>query len=510
MTRPGSLLWFARHEMRVQWRDLDAMLSGGRSTHYRALIIVVLTIAIIGHLFARILVGPWASGGIAANAHTLAQLTGTGILFATMSLSQAMESVTRAYYTRHDLDLILSSPASPERLFTIRTATIALTTAVMTGILAAPFINILILYDGAHWLAAYAMIIAISVLTTALAVVIVLALFRLIGAKRTRLVAQILAALIGAALIVGIQIAVILSSGETMPISQVLSGHIARMAPQPENLVWLPARAAMGNLPALAICLVISLGIGWFAIRLSAPSFASLASASSAQPQGRVIQKRVKAFSYRSQAQILRRKEWLLLWRDPWLLSQSLMQLFYLLPPAILLWMNYGSSGGTLPIVIAIVVMACGQLAGGLAWLTISGEDAHDLVATAPITRRRLYQAKIEAVIGAIAVPIAPICIAIAFLNPTQALIALAGLLLAAGSAIFIQLMFRTRARRAQFARRQTASRIATILEALVSITWAGSTGIAAANLFVGAVAALPALIIVFAIWLVRRKHQIS
>jgi ABC-2 type transport system permease protein len=37
--------------------------------------------------------------------------------------------------------------------------------------------------------------------------------------------------------------------------------------------------------------------------------------------------------------------------------------------------------------------MAAGQLAGGLAWLSISGEDAPDLVATAPIGSRRILWA---------------------------------------------------------------------------------------------------------------------
>jgi hypothetical protein len=44
------------------------------------------------------------------------------------------------------------------------------------------------------------------------------------------------------------------------------------------------------------------------------------------------------------------------------------------------------------------VLMAAGQLTGGLAWLAISGEDAPDLIATAPLTARQVVQAKIEAV----------------------------------------------------------------------------------------------------------------
>ena len=99
-----------------------------------------------------------------------------------------------------------------------------------------------------------------------------------------------------------------------------------------------------------------------------------------------------------TQRQALRAKEWKLLARDPWLLSQTLMQILYLLPPALFLWVSYGEAAGSLVVVVPVVVMAAGQLAGGLAWLAISGEDAHDLVVTAPIQPRAVLLAKIEAV----------------------------------------------------------------------------------------------------------------
>ncbi len=43
-------------------------------------------------------------------------------------LSQAMESVTRAFYARSDLDLILSSPVVARRVFAVRIAAMALST----------------------------------------------------------------------------------------------------------------------------------------------------------------------------------------------------------------------------------------------------------------------------------------------------------------------------------------------------------------------------------------------
>ena len=80
-----------------------------------------------------------------------------------------------------------------------------------------------------------------------------------------------------------------------------------------------------------------------------------------------VIGSRAESFStmYRvaSPRTALRRKEWLLLRRDPWLASQTLMQILYLLPPAILLWRTFEAGGGALNLLVPVLVMAAGQLA---------------------------------------------------------------------------------------------------------------------------------------------------
>src|SRR5258705_11501750 len=100
-----------------------------------------------------------------------------------------------------------------------------------------------------------------------------------------------------------------------------------------------------------------------------------------------------------SRQQALRRKEFVLLRRDPWLVSQTLMQLLYLLRPALLLWRSFADSSLAIVLITPVIVMAAGRLAGGLAWLTISGEDAADLVATAPLPASRVIRAKIEGVL---------------------------------------------------------------------------------------------------------------
>jgi ABC-2 type transport system permease protein len=123
--------------------------------------------------------------------------------------------------------------------------------------------------------------------------------------------------------------------------------------------------------------------------------------------------------------------------------------------------------------------MAAGQLAGGLAWLTISGEDAADLVATAPISPSRVIRAKVEVVLITIGAIFAPLLAALAFASPTQAAITALFVIIATVSAAAIQLWFRVQAKRSQFRRRQTSSRVATFAEAFCSIGWAATAALA-------------------------------
>ena len=195
-----------------------------------------------------------------------------------------------------------------------------------------------------------------------------------------------------------------------------------------------------------------------------------------------------------SPKQMLRRKEWTLLIRDPWLASQTLMQLLYLLPPALMLWQAFGRGVDDLVLLVPVLVMAAGQLAGGLAWLAISGEDAPDLVHTAPVPAHWIVRAKFEAVAGGVAVIFAPFIIAVAIASPRDAIASAAGIAAAVLSSTLIQLWFRTQARRKHFRRRQTSSRVATFAEAFSSIAWAATAGLAASGKWQAAITAVIAL----------------
>jgi ABC-2 type transport system permease protein len=162
------------------------------------------------------------------------------------------------------------------------------------------------------------------------------------------------------------------------------------------------------------------------------------------------------------------------------------------LPPALMLWRSFGDGVGAFIVLAPVIVMAAGQLAGGLAWLTISGEDAADLVATAPLPAASVTRAKIEVVLILIATVFAPLILALAFVSVELAAITVLATAVAAASATSIQLWFRVQARRSQFRRRQTSSRIATFAEAFSSIGWAATAALA---LVVPVVATITALI---------------
>lgn len=496
MSRPDTLVWLAGHELRLGWRDWVSLMTAGHRNRARTAAIALIVFGAFMHLFAYWIVAGYADASVASDTATLVGITGTLVLSWSLLLSQAMESVTRAFYARSDLDLILTSPVSARKVFAVRMARIAAAAVMIAVLLAAPFINVLAMRGGSRWLAAYGVVAAMGAVATAAALALTIALFRLVGAKRTRLIAQIVAAVIGAAFVIGLQIAAIFSSGSISRFAALQSDWMLAHAPDTSSAFWWPAHAMLGDRRALVAVVVFGFGLLGLAITLFSRRFGDHALAAAGVSNTVVRQRRWSlTFRRRSPARVLRQKEWTLLTRDPWLISQTLMQILYLLPPAVLLWVTFRSGGGSYVVLIPVVVMAAGQLAGGLAWLSISGEDAPDMVASAPITAGRILRAKIEAVMGMIALVFAPIVAVLAFDSLFAAAVAALGILTAAAAATLIQICFRTQAKRSQFRRRQTSSRIATFAEAFSSIAWAATSALAAA----GSWAALgPALIALF------------
>ncbi len=474
MSSAAALTWFARHEIRLAWREWLAMMTGGRRRRKRAVIGLVVFAAIL-HLPAYAVIGRFAELQMPLDKTSLIVMSSTIFLAWALMLSQAIESVTRVFYARADLDLIMSSPVRLANIFSVRIAAIALSVTAMALLLSTPFVDVLVIGGGIRWLSAFGVVVAIGLSAAAVAIAVTLVLFRLIGASRTRLVAQILAAIIGAGFVIALQIAAILSYGTLSRFAVLTSDAAAQFAPDADSIVWWPARAMLGDGEALLLLLAVGLTLLGVVMAIFSRQFADTAIRVSSNAISAQRGSRATVFRTGSRQQALRWKEFALLRRDPWLVSQSLMQLLYLVPPALMLWRSFSDSSTAIVLITPVIVMAAGQLAGGLAWLTISGEDAADLVATAPLSASRVTRAKIEVVLIAIGVMFAPLIAVLAFASPLQALVTASGVAIATVSATAIQLWFRVQGRRSQFRRRQTSSRLATFAEAFSSIGWAAT-----------------------------------
>jgi ABC-2 type transport system permease protein len=506
MSSTAALSWFARHEIRLAWREWLAMMTGRRQRK-RGAVIGLIAFAAIMHLPAYAVIGRFANLEAPLDKSTLIVITATILLAWALMLSQAIESVTRVFYARADLDLIMSSPVSLANIFSVRIAAIALSVTAMALLLSTPFVDVLVIGGGARWFSAFGVVIAIGLSAAAVAIGVTIVLFRLIGPGRTRLVAQIVAAIVGAGFVIALQIAAILSYGTLSRFAVLTSDAAAAFAPDTDSMIWWPARAALGDGETLLLLLAGGLLLLGAVMAIFSARFADTAVRVSAHAAPNQQASRARSFRASSRQQALRRKEFVLLRRDPWLISQTLMQLLYLVPPALMLWRSFSDSSTAIVLITPVIVMAAGQLSGGLAWLTISGEDAADLVATAPLPASRVIRAKIEVVLIAIGVTFAPLLIALIFASPLQAAVTALGVAVASISATAIQLWFRVQARRSQFRRRQTSSRLATFAEAFSSIGWAATAALALAMPIGAAITGLITAAILAATWKISPRR---
>src|SRR5258708_22042995 len=157
MSSATALTWFARHELRLAWREWLAMMTGRRGRKRRA-VVGLIAFAAIMHLPAYAVIGRFADLQAPLDKSTLIVITATLFLAWALMLSQAIESVTRVFYARADLDLIMSSPATLANVFSVRIAAIALSVVAMALLLSTPFVDVLVIGRGIRWFAAFGVV----------------------------------------------------------------------------------------------------------------------------------------------------------------------------------------------------------------------------------------------------------------------------------------------------------------------------------------------------------------
>jgi ABC-2 type transport system permease protein len=151
------------------------------------------------------------------------------------------------------------------------------------------------------------------------------------------------------------------------------------------------------------------------------------------------------------------------------------------------------------------LVFMAGQVSASLSWITISAEEAPELLAMSPAPQRMIWRAKLAAgLIPLAAFFVIPLGVLAWISPPTAAIAAVAGAC-AAVSAGWINIWLQKPGDRKDFRRRRGAGLAATIAELLVAFLWGVGTYFAVAGLW--AVTAI-AVVLALGLLLISRRSE--
>jgi ABC-2 type transport system permease protein len=479
MFGPGGELFLLKHEMLLSRR---AFRASGKGRNVRRLFFYSAMLLLLG--FG----GYWAARILSAFTPepTPMALGVAGMVFLvllSLMVSQALMLITETLYQRGDLDLLLSSPIHPWRIIIVRMSAIAINVGLFYLILVAAVFVWLPSFGGWAWMAFAPGVLMLTFFATGLALVLARLMFWLIGPKNTRVVAQVLGSLIGAAFFIATQIPRIVENETRAQAMQQIFDRVQPTLGNPDSLISLPARAAFGIGADFWIWAAVSLAAYAAAVWWYASHFARDAAAIS----GLGVRKRRASRTVRAMrggvAQTLVRKEWRLLRRDPLLLSQVLMQLFYLVPLFLVFASRLGDGGMTRLAAAGFAsgfVLLVTAVAASLAWLTVSAEDAPDLIASAPAGRDQIENAKaVAAAVPAAALLLVPVVAAAVFVAPMAGVWLLIGGGAAIASTCLIAIWYQQPGNRKEFRRRTRGSLALNVGRITIMAAWIGAVGLA-------------------------------
>lgn len=477
---PGSALWLLSHELRLFFRP-------GPKASRTGLIFAAIGIAawlVIAFLITRAVgpaIPPPPFGDTRTDALALAGVS-LGLAFiVSVMISQAILRTIDAIYTRNDLDLLLSSPLPPWRIMVVRATAVAVGLLPIDLALLGPPLIALSVYNSPLWLAGLVGVVFLAFAASGLALLIVTMLFRLIGAKRTRVLAQVIAALAGAAVFLGFQYYNIAGQRYRRGDPSATLEWFNSIQIDPHALWLVPARAMTGDLLLLFVVSIASLVLFAFGVNVFSRRFVADAAAASVMGQRRKAVDNRVAVVRGGVLQSIVRKEMRLLWRDPLLLSQVGLQIVYLLPLGFLLLRPSEGAALTPAAFAPAIAILASSLAGSLIWITISAEDAPDLLASSPVSPKLIDRGKVIAAVAPVLLALSVPIIAIAMRSPIAGLWAAAGCLAASTAAALIGVWRRLPGSRRTFMRqRGRGSLVVTLGQTTVAVGVATAAGLGA------------------------------
>jgi ABC-2 type transport system permease protein len=470
---PGSALWLLGHELRHAWYGalLNRSSKGSRNngSKWRTLIVWAVAWALL-HAFAFAILDKLGRGGM-ADPHLAMAFGAVLLICATFMLSNGLRASVVVLFERGDLDLLLSSPIPTRSIFTVRLLSVACSTVALFLFLFAPVANVALMLGRPGWLAIYPVLAALATLCACGGMLLTLLLVRLLGARRTRVVAQVVAALAGALLFLMSQAYNFMSQGSGPDVTaRLMQGLVAGGVLAPDSLLWLPGRAALGMpLPLLGMVVVAAAVFALTVARTHCFFVHGLQQAASASRTRARADGPLRLRVRSSLIDTIVIKEWRLIARDPHLISQVLLQLIYLVP---ILFLILHGSDTPLPTVGAALPVLCSSLTASLAWIAVSAEDAPDLLLLSPASQPLIRLAKLAAATMPPLLLVAPALVWLVVRAPVPGLLvcfAVTGAMLGAG--LIVSWVGRP-APRSDFKMRGKENLLCTIFESVNALSW--------------------------------------
>jgi len=516
---PGSILWLARHQIRLSWRlgRLGKKMPSWLKPVFTILFVAFLSFS-MGYGIAKIF------EAAAGDYKQISSLAGAVIL--TLMISGISMNLMGSFMTiteKGDLDLLLSSPIPPHRFVAARLISSAWRGFCIYAGFATIFFGASIVMISPMFASIYVVVAGFAILDAALTYMIARQALLWFGLRNGRRATITLGA-------VGVMIGLI---GYQMVSSSGSLGRLAAKADDPNaslvvlhdwivgltsNLSWLGGTILgdwQGALVFLVAGAVVSAGVLHFAGKRYDQDVAFLNGQNDHAPHKA---RKAHAQQFRRPALVMVfHKEWLSLTRDPLFVSQLIVPLFTMVPFLGFVWnalTNPEDQSEMAPVMgamfAAITVFNVTMLTSSLAWLTASVEEARDLLQASPLDPKIILQGKVLAASGPALIELFIVAALVAWAWPVAALtILVMGTATCAGACV-IEFSRPRPTKRPKMTQRPDRSLVTVLFGLGLGILWACAAGLAAAKITWWLLPAALAITISYVAWATRPRELSS
>ncbi len=406
----GTLPWLLRHELRLWWREITVRPAA------------IFVTGILAFSLAGLFIWLWFELGNIRESISFNTIPESALWIAVglwlfgfyYGFIQAMRNSLMGIFERGDLDLLVSSPISSRVIFASRLLSIALKTFFSGCLFIVPLSLIAVLFGVPQLLGLYPALIGLSLIATSLAMLFVLGLVRVFGAKQARTLAQIITAFFPVLMFLSFQLPNLLkdSNVNTEPTLFRLEHWLAKGSfLGADSLVWFPARAIFFDPLSVILLMFVSAVLVWLAVETLHRSFITGAQQelTSNHRQLRPSQATRFVSGFNRVALV---KEWRIIRRNPYLISRIFLQIFFLVFAFFSVTRKHNSNGIDFSsFAYGTSVIFGGVLTSNLTRICVSGEQAPDLLKSSPIDSGKLRQLKLLAALIPVWLIISPLFI---------------------------------------------------------------------------------------------------